>query len=94
MESIEQLLYDEGYECLNYGNYKLFIKECGRYTVTIKHDFVSKVLTISVIDIEKNLKADFMQSTDIIKLLISSLVKCDVNLNSFKERIKCFKSSL
>ena len=70
MESIEQLLYDEGYECLNYGNYKLFIKECGRYTVTIKHDFVSKVLTISVIDIEKNLKADFMQSTDIIKLLI------------------------
>ena len=70
MDSIEQLLYDEGYECLNYGNYKLFIKECGRYTVTIKHDFVSKVLTISVIDIEKNLKADFMQSTDIIKLLI------------------------
>lgn len=70
MESIEQLLYNEGYECLNYKNYKLFIKEYGHYTVTIKHDFVSKVLTVSVIDIEKNLKADFMQSTDIIELLI------------------------
>ena len=70
MESIEQLLYNECYKCLNYENYKLFIKECGRYTVTIKHDFVSKVLTVSVIDIEKDLKADFMQSTDIIELLI------------------------
>lgn len=69
MESIEELLYDEGYNCFKFDNYKLFIKDLGRYTITIKHDFVSKILTISVTDIEQNLKKDFMQSTDIIELL-------------------------
>ena len=69
MESIEELLYDEGYNCFEFDNYKLFTKDLGRYIVTIKHDFVSKLLVVYVADIEQNLKKDFMQLTDTIELL-------------------------
>lgn len=69
MESIEELLYNEGYNYFESDNYKLFIKDLGRYIITVKHDFIVDFLIISVEDVERNIKKDFMQSIEFIELL-------------------------